>query len=131
MINNSLAQLVSNGSFRVEQFIYDEEAFGNVFILLKSNDIFEVRFIKDRGDYWCQVGQLGKWYFFEDVATILSMEIMTTNTDYLNFITETLTIIKNNLNLINKAFGTEHSTTTHNKLKNLAKNKAKEMFGQL
>ena len=129
MIKNALKVLTSDGTFQIDQINYYEKSFGNAIAVLKSNSRVDARFIKDRGDFWCEIGQAGDWYFIEDVFSFVGVTGIAKSGDFVDFITETSTIIKKNLTPIFKAFDAKHSKDTKSKIKEMATKRAMEMFG--
>lgn len=130
MIKNALNPLTNDGIFYIDRVDYDEKNFGNIYVVLSSNNQIDIRFIKDRGVFRCEVGQAGEWYFIEDVLTLIGVTIANKSTDLVDFITEMATLMKRNISRIFQAFNAQNSKDTQIKIKALATKRAMGMFKQ-
>ncbi len=130
MVKNALNVLTSGGVFHIDRIDYDEKNFGNIYVVLSSNNQVDIRFIKDRGVFWCEVGQAGEWYFIEDVFTFIGVTVVNKSNDLIDFIAEMATLIKRNMPQIFQAFNTKNSKDTQIKIKALATKRAMGMFKQ-
>ncbi|MCL4423993.1 MAG: hypothetical protein M1299_04345 [Firmicutes bacterium] len=130
MVKNALNVLTSGGIFHIDRIDYDEKNFGNIYVVLSSNNQVDIRFIKDRGAFWCEVGQAGEWYFIEDVFTFIGVTVVNKSNDLIDFIAEMATLIKRNMPQIFQAFNTKNSKDTQIKIKALATKRAMGMFKQ-
>lgn len=130
MVINALNVLTNDGTFYISRINYDEKNFGNIYVVLSSNNQVEIRFIKDRGVFWCEVGQAGEWYFIEDVFTFIGVAVVNKSNDLIDFIAEMATLIKRNIPKIFQAFNTKNSKDTHIKIQALATKRAMGMFKQ-
>ncbi len=128
MVKNALNVLTSGGIFHIDRIDYDEMNFGNIYVVLSSNNQVDIRFIKDRGIFWCEVGQAGEWYFIEDVFTFIGVTVVNKSNDLIDFIAEMATLIKRNMPQIFQAFNTKNSKDTQIKIKALATKRAMGMF---
>jgi len=128
MIINALKVLTSDGTFRVDRIEYNEKNFGNVFAVLNSNNQVDIRFVKDRGDFWCEVGQAGEWYFIEDVFAFIGVTVANKSGDFIDFTAEMSAFIKKNITQIFQAFNANNSKETQSKIKTLAIKRAMGMF---
>jgi hypothetical protein len=127
-VRNALNELTYDGTFQIEQIIYDEKYFGNVLAVLKSNMKVDIRFTRDRGNFWCEIGQTGEWYFIEDVFCVIGIKSAIKNNEFLDMIADTSKIIKINSKKIFSAFDTKNSQNTKSKIKTFAINRAMGMF---
>lgn len=130
MVKKSLDALTSGGIFHINRIDYDEKNFGNINALLSSNNQVDIRFIKDRGVFWCEVGQAGQWYFIEDVCAFIGVTVLKESNDFINYITEMSDLIRLNIAQIFDVFNTENSKDTQRKIKALATKRAMGMFKQ-
>lgn len=130
MVKNALNVLTSGGVFHIDRIDYDEKNFGNIYVVLSSNNQVDIRFIKDRGVFWCEVGQAGEWYFIEDVFTFIGVTVVNKSNDLIDFIAEMATLIKRNMPQIFQAFNAKNSKDTQIKIKALATKRAMGMFKQ-
>ncbi|MGB7606758.1 MAG: hypothetical protein WBL93_14905 [Lutisporaceae bacterium] len=128
MILNSLKVLTSDGTFRVNRIEYNEKNFGNVFAILNSNNQVDIRFVKDRGDFWCELSQAGEWYFIEDVFALIGVAVVNKSGDFIDFTAEMSALIKMNITQIFQAFNVNNSKDTQSKVKVLA---TKRVMGML
>lgn len=130
MVKNALNVLTSGGVFHIDRIDYDEKNFGNIYVVLSSNNQVDIRFIKDRGVFWCEVGQAGEWYFIEDAFTFIGVTVVNKSNDLIDFIAEMATLIKRNMPQIFQAFNAKNSKDTQIKIKALATKRAMGMFKQ-
>ncbi len=130
MIKNALNLLINDGTFYIDRIDYDEKNFGNIYVVLRSNNQVDIRFIRDRGVFWCELGQAGEWYFIEDVFTFIGATVVNKSNDLIDFIAEMATLIKRNMPQIFQAFNTKNSKDTQIKIKALATKRAMGMFKQ-
>ncbi len=130
-IRIALNTLTNDGTFYVDRINYDEKGFGNIYVVLKSTNQVDIRFIKDRGVFWCEVGQAGEWYFIEDVFTLIGVPIVNKSNDLIDFIAEMATLIKRNIPQIFQVFDVKNLEDTQIKIKALATKRAMGMFKQL
>ena len=129
-IRNAFNILISEGNFIIDRIVYDEKSFGNICVNLSSAKKVNIRFIKDRGVFWCEVGQEGEWFFIEDVFTFMGVDVVIKSDDMIGFIEEMSTLIKNNTPRLFEAFNAQNSENTQFKIKALAKKRALGMFKQ-
>ena len=135
-VNNALSELTSGGLFDLIQIDYDEKNFGNICILLKSSKNLEIKFIKDKGVFWCEIGQAGDWFFIEDVFNAIehpmgySIEypIEYNGEGFIDYLNEISSLLTQNLQLIFHIFNSTESEKIQNRIKEFAKKRAIEMF---
>lgn len=128
MIRNALDVLISDGTFQIDRIDYDEKNFGNMYVVLSSNKQVYIRFIKDRGEFWCEIGHAGEWYFAEDVFTLIGVVCISKNTDIINYITKIAALIKENKPSIFQAFNEKYAKDSQIRIKTLATKRAMRMF---
>lgn len=110
MIKEALNILTDGGDFYISQIIYDKKNFGNIYVVLCSNQV-DIRFIKDRDVYWCEVGQTGEWYFIEDIFAMIGVAIDESN-DFIDFMAKIAATIKKYAPKIFKSFAAQQETTS-------------------
>lgn len=128
IIKKALDVLLRDSTFQIDRIDYDEKNFGNIYVVLSSNELIYIRFIKDRGEFWCEIGNAGEWYFAEDVFAVIDVVYVSKNTDIINYITEIATLIKENILSIIQVFSEKYVKDTQIKIKKLAIKRAMEMF---
>lgn len=128
MIMNALDVLINDGTFQIDRIYYDEKDFGNICVVLSSNKQINIRFINDRGEFWCEIGYAGEWYFAEDVFTLIGVVSVSKNPDMINYIQEVAALIKKNMPAIFQVFNEKYVKDTQIKIKTLATKRATEMF---
>lgn len=128
MVRNTLNVLVEDGAFQIDQIEYDKRNFGNVCVVLSSNEQVRIRLIKDRGTFWCELGQVGEWYYIEDVFTLIGDAFVNESDDFIDFIEETAALIKMNMPQISQLFNAKNLKDTQIKIKELATKRAMGMF---
>jgi len=127
-IKNAFNELISDGTFFVEQIDYNNINFGNSLVILRSNYQVNIRFISDRGTFWCEVGQMNEWYFIEDVFAVIEKSLEIKSTDFIDYITEISVLIKKNLPQIFLMFNSDNVVETKIKIKEIARKRVMEMF---
>jgi len=130
-IKDAVEKITRNGIFRIMEIIYDEKNFGNILIRLKSNANFDIRFTKDRGDVWCELGlskQTQEWFGINDILTIIGIPVLAYGKDLLDEINKTIGIINKYFPKIDKAFNEKRFPETRNNLKMLATKRMMKLF---
>lgn len=128
IIKEALNELTKDGTFQIDHIDYDEKNFGNIIAVLKSKNQLDIRFIRDKGDFWCEIGQSGQWYFIEDVCVFIGIAFANNSSDIADYIKITADIINANKIRIFEVFDTKNSKNTQAKLKALATQRALKMF---
>jgi hypothetical protein len=129
MLTYALDILIKDSDFRISGIDYNERNFGNTYIVLSSVYQLDLRFIMERGLFWCEIGKAGEWFFLEDIFTLLGLTELDSSTDFNFFIQKMAKLIRNNLNQILKLFDESGFFTTKIMIKEIATKRAKEMFG--
>ncbi len=127
-IRNALDVLINDGTFQIERIDYDGKNFGNIYVVLSSNKQIYIRFISDRGVFWCEIGYAGEWYFAEDVFTLIGVASVSKSIDIINYIQEMAALIKANILPVFQAFSKKYVKDTQIKIKTLATRRAMGMF---
>jgi len=130
-IRDAVAEVTGDGLFEITHIIYDEKNFGNVLVQLKSNAKINVRFIKDRGDVWCEIGLAEEWFIVEDVLTVIGVQIDSKGKELVEVIAKTTHVIKENFVQIRGAFDKEHLSETTSTLKELATKRMMSLFSKV
>lgn len=128
MIRNGLSILSSDGTFQIDRLDYDEKNFGNIYAVLSSNNQVHIRFIKDKGVFWCEVGHAGEWYFIEDVFSLIGVAVVNKSNDFIDYIAEIASLIKKNMTQVFQAFNTNNAKDTQIKIKAIATKRTMGMF---
>ena len=127
-IMDALSELTNDGTFNLERIDYDENNFGNICVLLSSDNNFSIRFIKDKGVFWGEVGQAGDWYFIEDVLNLLGSSAENKCDMFTDYMSKTSNLIRLNMSLISHAFNSTESQEIQNRIKELATKRALGML---
>ena len=127
-IKNSLRGLTDGGVFHVDSVIYDKENFGNVVVVLRSNKRVDIRLVKDRGSFWCEIGQNGQWYFVEDIFTLMEIEDIRKSSEFGEYIEETASLLRINTDQIIQAFNADNLKDTRSRVKAIANQRVMKMF---
>jgi len=134
-IEDALKTLVSDGTFSIEEIVYAEKVFGNIFVHLKSRGQIDIRFISDRGAFLCQIGCCGEWHFIEDVFQVIGIKYnmpiknnMLNSQEFVDMVADVSPVIKNNIAQIFQAFDAQHYKCTHEKLELIESDRARKMF---
>lgn len=130
-IKDAVEKLTRDGTFRIIEMTYDEKNFGNILIRLKSNANFDIRFIRDRGDVWCELGlskQTQEWFGINDILTIIGIQVVAFGKDLAEVINKTTDIMNQYFPNIDEAFNEKHFPDTRSKLKMLATKRMMRLF---
>lgn len=128
IVNNAVYELTHDNDFYISHVKYDEDNFGNISIMLCSTNQIKLRFIKDRGNFWCELSMNDEWFYIEDIFQIIGIEFIDSSNDFIDFITKTSVSIKYNLQKIIKAFNHNNYKLTIKKIKLLQLNRAQNLF---
>ena len=129
MVKDALYTLTNDGTFHIDLISYDEKHFGNVLIVLSSNNRVDIRFINDRGIFSCDVGQAGEWFFIEDLFAVIGVTFAVNSDDLIDFIARMAYFIKSIIPQIFQAFNTENYNDTLIKIKAIENKRVMDMFG--
>jgi len=124
-VEKALAVLLKDGNFCVDKIDYDQRNFGNVYVLVRSNNQVNIRFVKDRDTFWCEIGKSGEWYFIEDVFALIGADYDIGGNDLYEFMSKVAIAVKDNTNKIFNMFA---SSSSQIKIKELATKRAINMF---
>ena len=136
-IKSAVEVLTTDNLFQIVQIKYDEKVFGNVLVLLtayfKSINI-NIRFILDRGDFYCDMGlsmQPKEWFLLSDILTAIGVDTKPDVACFLECISRTSKVIKQNLLLLVQAFDKQHAFDTLTKIKEIEAERVKNMLNKL
>lgn len=102
----ALNDLVRYHEFEIQEIRYSEEYFGNFVVNLVKRDFFKVRFLRDRGQMWCELGLDSDWMQLEDVLEVVGVRFeYDHNDDYYRNIKLVSGAIHCNFALLDKALG--------------------------
>lgn len=127
-IKNAFNELISEDTFCVEQIDYNKINFGNRLVVLRSKYQVNIRFISDRGTFWCEIGQMNEWYFIEDVFAVLEKSVEIESADFVDYITKISGLIKKNLPEIFLMFSSDNAGERKMKIKEIARKRVMGMF---
>lgn len=130
-IKDAFHDLISDGTFFIEQLDYNSTNFGNRLVVLKSNYQVDIRFISDRGTFWCEVGQMNEWYFIEDVFAMIEEALEIESSDFIDFIKKISVLIKKYLPQIFLMFNSNNVTETKIKIKEISQKRVMGVYGTM
>ena len=124
-IKNALVRVMEYGHFSIKQIKFDEINFGNICIELVSSNHVELRFIRDKGTFWCELGKNGEWYFIEDVFTLIGIDTPVKKDDEIvEFLMYMSNLIANSITCIFSAFDEKKLNETKIRIKTIATERA-------
>ena len=129
-IKDAVSKLTSDGIFRIVEIYYSEKFFGNYCIHLKSNVNFDIRFIRDRGFSWCELGlskQKQEWFDIRDILTIMCIQVEVSGDSLVNVINRTTDIMNQYFSKIEEAFNENNFSETKSNIKVLIRKRMEEM----
>lgn len=124
----NIVELTDKGSFSLQKFDFDEKNFGNFCIVFTSSKKVNVRFIRDRGTFWCEVGRDGEWYFIEDIFRLIGKDFAIEKNEVNDFLSYTSGMIIENITEVMNVFDSQTKTDIHVKIKKIATERALGMF---
>lgn len=125
---SDLVELTDHGYFLIKKIDFDEENFGNFCIELNSNNQVSIRFIRDKGTFWCEVGKNDEWYFIEDVFSLFGLDTSVEKSDVREFLKYMSKLLSLNTTKILNVFDAKNYEETQFKVKKIATERALKMF---
>lgn len=92
-ITEALTNLTNNSKLKIIQMKYDEKRFRNIWIKLKLSKEIEVLFIRDKGDFWCEIGRKQEFFLLEDVFHVIGIKNIKKSQSFIEMIRLTSIII--------------------------------------
>ena len=103
-IEKTVLKSSKNKIFEICDLKIDNENFGNIFLLIEANGKIQVKFIKDRGDCWCELGKFKQWVFIENIFNRIKIDEEFKKKDFISLITRVLYLIDKNFDRIVMSF---------------------------
>lgn len=128
MLVQNIVELTDKGKFSLKKYDFDEKYFGNFCIELTSTNQVNIRFIRDRGTFWCEVGRDGEWYFIEDVFRLIGTDYVADKSEVNEFLSYMLVMLIKNINEVMNLFDIQNIADTHVRIKKIATERALGMF---
>ena len=119
-VKNALIELTKDGTFKIEQIVYDEKNFGNVIVEISSYKNLNIRFIKDKGYIWCELSKFQEWFNADDVFAVLGFQTQQIAKDMIDAISNISAQINGNLISIFEAFDEKNIKETKKKIEKVA-----------
>lgn len=128
MLVQNIVELTDKGKFLLKNYDFDEKHFGNFCIELTSSNQVNIRFIRDRGTFWCEVGRDGEWYFIEDVFRLIGTDYVAEKSEVNEFLSYMSVMIIKNITEVMNLFDVQNIADTHVRIKKIATERALGMF---
>lgn len=128
MLIQNIVKLIDEGKFSLKKYDYDEKDFGNFCMEFTSSKQVDIRFIRDRGTFWCEVGRDGEWYFIEDVFRLIGTDFIAEKSEVNEFLSYMSVILIKNITEVMNLFDAQNIADTHVKIKKIATERALGMF---
>lgn len=128
LLINNIVELTDEGLFSIEKFDFDEKNFGDFCIELTSSKQVNIRFIRDRGTAWCEVGRVGEWYFIEDVFRLIGTDFIAEKSEVNEFLRYMSGLLIENISKVMNVLDAKNIDDTHVKIKKIATERAIGMF---
>ena len=100
IIENAVLKSSKNKKFKICDLKIDDKNFGNVFLLLELNEKIQIKFVKDRVDQWCELGDFHEWFPIENVFEKIKIDEEIKTTDFIFLITGILDLVDKNFEKI-------------------------------
>ncbi|NLU51207.1 MAG: hypothetical protein GXX09_12575 [Syntrophomonadaceae bacterium] len=128
-VRAALNDLVQYHEFEIRVIQYSEEHFGNFVIELVKRDSFKVRFIRDRGQTWCELGCGSDWMQLEDVLEVVGASFeYNQNEDYCQNIKLISSTIYHEFKLLDKALDVNNRADTITKAGQIKQKRVEELL---
>ena len=127
-ISNALTFITNNSMLWIEQVKYDEKYFGNIWINLRLSKEIDIIFIRDKGDFWCEIGRDKETFLLEDVCNVLGIKDTIECSEFIDMIYLTSYIIIKYSAKIQEGFNDKNFKTTQKKVSEYATNRALRKF---
>ena len=124
----SIYKLTDKGTFTIKKFDFDEKNFGNFCIELTSNKQVNIRFLRDRGTVWCEVGREGDWFLVEDVFKLIGIDFVSDKSEVNDFLNYISVLFIKNFSEVMIILDAKNIADTRVKIKKIATERALEMF---
>lgn len=126
----ALNDLVQYHKFEIQEMHYSEEHFGNFVIDLVKTNSFKIRFIRDRGQVWCELGRNSDWMQLEDVLNVIGARFeYDQSDDYCRIIKLISSTIHDRFDLLDKALDDNNCKATIKQVEQMKRNRVKEFLG--
>ncbi len=124
--------LTRDGTFSLGEVRQDEANFGNFVFVLTSKAGFCLRFVRDRGDVWCDIrpnGSQGGWYYLNDVLAVLGIDAPAGISDWKKTVAAISGIVKGNMSTLAEALSPNAAPVTIEKVRAYALRRVMGRFG--
>ena len=130
-VRAALSDLVQYHGYEIQEINYSEEHFGNFVIKLAKANSFNIRFLRDRGQVWCEIGRNSNWMQLEDVLTVVGAKFeFDQNDDYCRIIKLISSTIHDWFTLLNKALEDNNCKATIKQVEQMKQNRVREFLGE-
>ena len=127
-LRDAAKAIESSSPFHVEQVMYDEQAFGNKYVLLRYKRILKISFVEDRGVLSCDVEHGRESYSADDVFQVIGIPCIPNSGRFITMMTEVFSVFLSNLDKILEAFDSKHYKATRKRLDAIAAKRVSELF---
>jgi hypothetical protein len=130
-IYNSLIDIIGDSGFKIDKIKYYKEHFGNIIVRLNTITTFKVLFELDRGYLNCDIESLSSPTLragLREVLEFIGHEPIPKFVNFIDMLTSSLTVIKQNWPAITEAFDEYHVSITMNKIKSMSLIRKNELY---
>lgn len=129
MISKAVNVLVDQNRFEIKNIHRADNNFGNFTVDLVKKDAFNVRFINDRGQLWCDIGIGADWVLLSDVLNVLGVNFTYDLSDNCyNNMKKISLVIHNHYDLLKNAMGGKNYVNTVKRIEEIKEKRAEEMI---
>lgn len=120
-IKEALNDLIINYGYKITKIEYDEKHFGNFIIELFKEGLFKIRFVRDRGQVWCDIGYNSRWLQLTDILFVIGVKYSHDfkERDYCKSTELISKTIYNNFNSIRESLSEEKAKITIQKIEEI------------
>lgn len=127
-INELLRKFDAGETFNCTEIKYDEGNFGNIFIELVNIEGIVLRFFRDKGEIWCEIGTQKEMYLAKDVFHVLQLNYEVEQHNFVEAVEQVLKIFNEEHAKFHEAFHTKDRQATKSKITKIEKLRFKQMY---
>lgn len=127
-INNLLNKFDAGKAFNCTEIKYDEGDFGNIFIELVNTEEIVLRFFRDEGKFWSEIGTQKETFLAKDVFHVLQLNYEVQQYNFFDAVEQVLQIFNVEYERFHEAFHIKNRKATKSKMAKIEKLRSKQMY---
>lgn len=114
--------------FNCTEIKYEEDNFGNVFIELVDTEEIVLRFFRDKGEVWSEIGTLKETFLAKDVFHVLQLNYEVEQHNFFDAVEQVLQIFNEEHARFREAFHIKNRKATKSEITKIEKLRFKQMY---